>query len=238
MPWLDAKGLLPGRGPPVRLAPGLPGVGRGPDGSPPDEPGRGPPGRGPGVGACLRAWEPGPGTLPMPPGLGAFVDGRGAPPSRRVDSLAGRGASSRASGFSVAALFWELGFGPGFISPGRGVELVRAADDSVGAALNPPGFTEPGVGRGPGTGALRGPGRGARLGADPLAGPAESAVSLEAVLPPGLAAEPPLEGASWSRTRRTTGASIVEDAERTNSPISPSFPRSCLLVSPSSFASS
>jgi hypothetical protein len=41
-----------------------------------------------------------------------------------------------------------------------------------------------------------------------------------------------------SRNRRTTGASIVEDAERTNSPISCSVPRRVLLSTPSSLASS
>jgi hypothetical protein len=37
---------------------------------------------------------------------------------------------------------------------------------------------------------------------------------------------------------RTTGASIVEDAERTNSPISWSLAMTALLSTPNSFASS
>jgi Zn-dependent alcohol dehydrogenase len=41
-----------------------------------------------------------------------------------------------------------------------------------------------------------------------------------------------------SANRRTTGASIVEDADRTNSPMSFSLVRTTLLVTPSSFASS
>ena len=41
-----------------------------------------------------------------------------------------------------------------------------------------------------------------------------------------------------SANRRTTGASIVEDADRTNSPMSFSLVRTTLLVIPSSFASS
>jgi hypothetical protein len=41
-----------------------------------------------------------------------------------------------------------------------------------------------------------------------------------------------------SASRRTTGASIVEDADRTNSPMSFSLVRTTLLVTPSSFASS
>jgi hypothetical protein len=41
-----------------------------------------------------------------------------------------------------------------------------------------------------------------------------------------------------SANLRTTGASIVEDADRTNSPMSFSLVRTTLLVTPSSFASS
>jgi hypothetical protein len=37
---------------------------------------------------------------------------------------------------------------------------------------------------------------------------------------------------------RTTGASMVEDADRTNSPRSPSFARTTLLSTPNSLASS
>jgi len=37
---------------------------------------------------------------------------------------------------------------------------------------------------------------------------------------------------------RTTGASIVDDAERTNSPISSSLAMTALLSTPNSFASS
>jgi len=44
--------------------------------------------------------------------------------------------------------------------------------------------------------------------------------------------------ASFSRRRRTTGASTVEDADRTNSPMSPNVVRTVLLSTPSSFASS
>jgi hypothetical protein len=44
--------------------------------------------------------------------------------------------------------------------------------------------------------------------------------------------------ASFSRRRRTTGASTVEEADRTNSPMSPNVVRTVLLSTPSSFASS
>jgi hypothetical protein len=44
--------------------------------------------------------------------------------------------------------------------------------------------------------------------------------------------------ANFSLSRRTTGASRVEEADRTNSPMSLAMPRTVLLSTPSSFASS
>jgi hypothetical protein len=44
--------------------------------------------------------------------------------------------------------------------------------------------------------------------------------------------------ANASLSRLTTGASIVEDADRTNSPISLSWSMTALLSTPNSFASS
>src|SRR5699024_4239277 len=87
-----------------------------------------------------------------------------------------------------------------------------------------PGFA-PGLGAGlaPGFGA---PGFAAGLAADFFSPPEDFAPSAGA------------ESAKASLTRRTTGASSVEEAERTNSPISWSFSRTFLLVVPSSFASS
>jgi len=67
------------------------------------------------------------------------------------------------------------------------------------------------------------------------------AVFLAPVLAPlpGLSpAESALFDAYSSFKRRTTGASTVEDAERTNSPIDSSFASTSLLVVPSCFASS
>jgi hypothetical protein len=52
--------------------------------------------------------------------------------------------------------------------------------------------------------------------------------------PPALAAWPP----NSSLSLRTTGASIVEDADLTNSPISWSLAITALLSTPNSFASS
>jgi hypothetical protein len=45
-------------------------------------------------------------------------------------------------------------------------------------------------------------------------------------------------GGNFSRNFRTTGGSTVDDAERTNSPISWSFARTSLLSMPKSFANS
>jgi len=47
-----------------------------------------------------------------------------------------------------------------------------------------------------------------------------------------------LTGGNFSMNFRTTGGSTVEDAERTNSPISWSFARTSLLSIPKSFANS
>src|SRR6201999_842493 len=55
--------------------------------------------------------------------------------------------------------------------------------------------------------------------------------------PPDLPDWPP-SGPKASLSLRTTGASIVEDAERTNSPISWSLTITVLLSTPNSFASS
>jgi hypothetical protein len=72
------------------------------------------------------------------------------------------------------------------------------------------------------------------------AGAAE-ARPLELRLPPSDC-PPPLAAAAWpanaSLSLRTTGASIVDDADRTNSPISPSLAMTALLSTPNSFASS
>jgi hypothetical protein len=53
-----------------------------------------------------------------------------------------------------------------------------------------------------------------------------------------LVPDEPLPPASFSLSRRTTGASSVEEADRTNSPMSFASARTVLLSTPSSFASS
>jgi hypothetical protein len=54
----------------------------------------------------------------------------------------------------------------------------------------------------------------------------------------GAAAAASFISGNFSINLRTTGASIVEEAERTNSPTSWSFARSSLLSKPKSFANS
>lgn len=210
--------MFPGRGVPVRRpAPGR-GPGRAPDGSPPDPPGRGP-GRAPGFGVAGLADPPGLGPGVGAWGLAAFCPGLGA----GLASLFGAGASC----------FLEPP--EDFMRPGRGVALVRAAELRPG--FGPP--LEPG--RGPGAGFGAGPGLGPGVGlADgvSLDFPLDAACDLRAAGFAGLASPVGSAEPIWSRSRRTTGASMVEEAERTNSPMSLSFPRSCLLDSPSSFASS
>src|SRR5699024_4801656 len=87
-----------------------------------------------------------------------------------------------------------------------------------------PGFA-PGLGAGfaPGFGA---PGFAAGIAADVFWPPEDFAPSAGA------------ESAKASLTRRTTGASSGEGAERTKSPVSWTLSRKFLLVVPSSFASS
>lgn len=121
----------------------------------------------------------------------------------------------------------------------------------AGAGLGAGGFG-PGVGRGPGVAGEAAGFSAAGLGAGGLgaAGPgraacAEEGADGEAGLgaaclrgAPGLAADLPPPPWNASVSLRTTGASIVEDAERTNSPSSVSLAMTTLLSTPNSLASS
>src|SRR5699024_544630 len=198
-----------------------------------------------------------------PPGFGIPCDdAKGLLPGRADDRPPGFGAAGFGAAGLGAAGFGAAGLGaPGFGAPGLGAAArsdlpsgAEASADSVclgaaGAGLAPgfgaafdaeslasavlagldfseealgPGFA-PGLGAGfaPGFGA---PGFAADLAADFFSPPEDFAPSAGA------------ESAKASLTRRTTGASSVEEAERTNSPISWSFSRTFLLVVPSSFA--
>jgi hypothetical protein len=72
----------------------------------------------------------------------------------------------------------------------------------------------------------------------PLAVPFAALLVPALLLPALLAAVVPFPAGNASRSLRTTGASIVEDGDLTNSPMSVSFAMISLLVLPSSFASS
>ncbi|CAM5604087.1 hypothetical protein SNARM312S_06461 [Streptomyces narbonensis] len=212
----EVKGLLPGRGP----------AGRAP-------PGRGAPwpcGRG-----APWPWPCGRGA-PWPGRAGRSPVGRGpwaAPPGRGPAAGADGGAvNSGAAGAGVTGL--GAGFGPGrgpeAAGAGEGVLLAGAAGvTGAGAA----GAAGAGLGAGaPGLGAA---GRAAAAGA----GAAGEGVALRGA--PGFAAVLPAlppGPCSASVNLRTTGASIVEDADRTNSPSSWSLAMTTLLSTPNSLASS
>src|SRR5699024_3111222 len=222
MPCEGANGLLPGRAPWPPCPPERP-------------PGLGP--RPPGFGIpCDEAKGLLPGRADdRPPGFGAAgfgaaglgaagfgAAGLGAPGF----GAAGLGAAARsvlASGAEVSADSVCLGAAGAGLAPGFGAafdaESPASAELDFAAAALGPGL---GAGFAPGFGA---PGFAAGLAADFFSPPEDFAPSAGA------------ESAKASLTRRTTGASSVEEAERTNSPISWSFSRTFLLVVPSSFAS-
>ncbi|CAM3996551.1 hypothetical protein SMNI109538_24340 [Smaragdicoccus niigatensis] len=104
----------------------------------------------------------------------------------------------------------------------------RAAGAAGAGAAAAAGGTTRGSGSAGRDGAGRGPGRGpaGRGAAD-----SETDAAVEAA---GLGFEPPND----SRSRRATGASMVDEADFTNSPCSLSRPMSSLDVTPSSFANS
>lgn len=129
-------------------------------------------------------------------------------------------------------------------APGRGVWLETGADAEAGVGAfgvgRCPGL--PGLGAAPGLGApgdaagLAGPGRAS--GADEPTVGADEREAFEAGAALAEESPPALSDLTFSVTLRTTGASMVDEADRTNSPMSFSFARSSLLSSPSSLASS
>ncbi len=191
--------------------------GRGPAGRAP--PGRGarspgPPGRGARSGRPPSRWPAGPGRAPpgrgpgVTPGLGA--DGAGA------DGGAWNSGCAGAAGAGLGAA------GPGF-GPGRG------AGDGAGPAL-----AGLGVGAAAGLAGAAGRAWAPGVGAPGFAG---AALRGAAGFAAGLPALPP-GPCKASVSLRTTGASMVEDAERTNSPSSWSLAMTTLLSTPNSLASS
>ncbi len=140
------------------------------------------------------------------------------------------------------------GRGPGRSAPGRGASDGRGAAglgaDAAGA--DSAGAEAAGTAGAAGAAGAAGPGR----GAPPGRGPGAGADALPLPLPPedeppgrapgrGPRDGPPLPPPFMeSRSLRATGASTVEDADFTNSPSDSNCESTCLLVTPSSFASS
>ena len=257
MPCDGANGLLPGRGVPVRRsrgpappgvpvpAPGVPGraggrLGVGPEGVPPGRgaevdgrsscratgagagagtAGRGAPGRAE-AGVALRVIGPG---MPGDDGAGAL----------RVEGAVLGGGGVRVDGAEVSAA-------------GRGVGALGAAGVRVDGADDSADGRGPGApGRGPEVSGREGtPGRGALgvavvvgLGTAGVLGAVGAALRAAGAAGAGRCAGASA-GASFSRRRRITGASRVDEGDLTNSPMSLAIERTALLSTPSSLASS
>ena len=188
------------------------------------------PGRGPGRGALPGAGtRRGPGAArPRAAGRGAAVSGAavlGAPGGRIVRGR--RGQRGRRRGLALAAERQgrrDRRGRSGRRRGRRGLLPARPGPPAAGAAPARPRAPAPAS-----RGLRRGPGRWRRSAA--------AAAGLAALRRRGLGARL-LWPANASFSLRTTGASIVEDAERTNSPISWSLAITALLSTPNSFASS
>ncbi len=155
----------------------------------------------------------GPGVAPA--GRGAWGCG--------AAGWAGAGAENSAAGTGVTGAAFGAGFGPGR-GPADGAEGAAGVllGASAGLGAGAPGFGAAGRAAAAGEGA-------AGFAGAALRGAPGFAADLPA-LPPGPC--------SASVNLRTTGASIVEDAERTNSPSSWSLAMTTLLSTPNSLASS
>lgn len=247
-PGAPAGRGAPGRGPPA------PAAGRGPPGRGPPAPaaGRGPPGRSPSVRPPGRGmpWEGANGLLPgregrslsppRPRGMPwdvakGLLPGRGPP---------GRGADPpwRAGAAGVSAL--GAGRAPG-LTPVEGAAGAWAAGTAGACAAGAAGAAGAAAGAaaaGAGASALGAAGAGAAGAAGPGAGAGRVAAGLADAwgADAGAASDFEAAGASGNALRsfRTTGASIVDEAERTNSPSSCSLVTASLEVIPSSLASS
>ena len=223
MPCEDEKGLLPGRGPPGRRSRGAPLPGR-----PPVEPGRG---RGPGACPVL-------GSAARAAGGGVWPGARGTP-GRGPGVRCGSACGARAAG-AVGAAGRTEGAGGGATAAGGTAAGGTAAGGPTGAGGTTTGGGVTAVGRV----STRGAGTAGVTRSAGLAGRATGAGASTAavgVASGALRADFLTGGgslASFSLSRLSTGASTVEDAERTNSPMSFNMVRTILLSTPSSFASS
>jgi hypothetical protein len=214
---VELNGLLPGRGP--RGGPGrAPGRGEPPDGLP---------------GAC----GAGPGLRPVLAGVGAGgaagcgrltagADGSTVTGSATAGAAGGAGGAGATGAAGAAAA-----------GDGAGAAAAGAAAAVPWARAGADGLAETGVtaGRPSRCPLVAAAGTGPRWdGGCGAAGRLDAADAEEADAP---AARPDC-GLNDSLSLRTTGASIVDDAERTNSPISVSLAITALLSTPISFASS
>ncbi|KDN82941.1 hypothetical protein KCH_53010 [Kitasatospora cheerisanensis KCTC 2395] len=173
-------------------------------------PGRGPAGRGPGRAAGL---------------AGA---GRGAA-GRAGASPAGAGEENSAAGRARPERPAKPDGRPG-ADPGRRTGGLRRSRARGGRGV---------VGRGPASRSDAGRGWGTRLGCSRTG--TAGRLGAAGFRGPGFAEDAPPDGGvapKASVNLRTTGASIVEDADRTNSPSSVSLAMTALLSKPSSLASS
>jgi hypothetical protein len=193
------------------LLPGRGAPGRRDPGAPP-RPGRPPvePGRGRGPGwACPL---PGVGSPVRAAGGSAWPGARGTP-GRGPGVRVGSGCGARVSGIGAAV-------GGGVVSGTTGSTGAAGAAGRAGGGVVTTGS---------------GAGRGGAVVTDSTAGTSAGGAAT-GFLSGFLAGAGALT--SFSRSRRTTGASTVEEAERTNSPMSLNVVRTVLLSTPSSFASS
>jgi hypothetical protein len=254
---VELKGLFPGRGPgrpPGRGAPGRGAPGRG-------EPGRAAPGRGaagrasasprgpPGCAAAGRWGRAGPSARPgaPPPDADPFASG--------PDGSDGTASPAWSGGAGTGDGAWPPSAGAGFAGaaagPEDGADAAESADsagpasagDVEGAAFAAPpaSFTVAALAAAASSmdrWAVEDAGAGdagdAALGR-PAACPSPPAAAVCCLPSRGRAA---CSAVKASVSLRTTGASIVDDAERTNSPISRSLAITALLSTPNSFASS
>ena len=175
-----------------------------------------------------------PGARPMPePELYGLLPGRG-PPGRAEVPLVPKGLfPGRGAGFAPAA--GAAGVLAGGVSGG-----VAAGAGGVAAGVSG------GVAAGGAAGAGASPADGASAAASVADDGSDSSaaavvflvVFFAAFLVVFLAAAPSGAAGIASIKRRATGGSMVDEAERTNSPISCNFARTSLLSTPSSRASS
>lgn len=205
--------LPPGRGMPCEVANGLL-PGRGGRSLSPPRP-RGMP------------WDVANGLLP-----GRGPPGRGAEPPWREGAAGAAGASALGAGRAPGLAPVDGAAGAAGAAEAAAAEAEDAGAGAAGAAAAGAGASALAAGAGAaGAGALgaAGPGAGAwRAGAGLAAALDGAAASVEEAAAPGKAL----------RSFLTTGASMVEEAERTNSPSSCSLVTASLEVIPSSFASS